>query len=159
MKTAISIPDPVFEAAENLAKNLGVSRSELFSSAIVEFMENHKYENVTEALNKVYATEDSSVDEQLSFQTRATFNKGRILTVWVTTDYEKDPREADWKELEARISEGTADGSNEKFVGSGSISLDCVTGTMRIAFRYLGGDPGPTTNYDIDNILIRGKVH
>ena len=66
MKTAISIPDPVFEAAENLAKNLGVSRSELFSSAIVEFMENHKYENVTEALNKVYATEDSSVDEQLS---------------------------------------------------------------------------------------------
>jgi hypothetical protein len=92
----------------------------------------------------------------LSFDTRATFNNGRLLTVWITTDHDLDPREAIWKELKARISEGTADGTNERFISSGQINLDCVEGTVRIAFRYLGGDPGPSTNYDIDNVLIRG---
>lgn len=100
---------------------------------------------------------DGWMEHELSFQTRATFNKGRLLTVWITTEPHIDPREAKWQELEARISEGTSDGSNERFLGSGPVSLECVQGTARIAFRYLGGDPGPSTNYDIDNILIRGR--
>ncbi len=66
MKTAISIPDPVFEAAENFAKNLGVSRSELFSKAISEYMETHKYQGVTESLNIVYSGEKSCLDEELA---------------------------------------------------------------------------------------------
>jgi hypothetical protein len=99
---------------------------------------------------------DGSMYRDLSFDTRATFNNGRLLTVWITTDHDLDPREAIWKELKARISEGTADGTNERFISSGQINLDCVEGTVRIAFRYLGGDPGPSTNYDIDNVLIRG---
>ncbi len=66
MKTAISIPDPVFHAAEDMAHNLGMSRSELFSVAISEYMQNHKYQNVTEALNKLYQEEDSSLDKELS---------------------------------------------------------------------------------------------
>ncbi|MEM6753148.1 MAG: ChpI protein, partial [Cyanobacteria bacterium P01_C01_bin.38] len=33
MKTAISIPDPLFEAAEQFAKRLGLSRSELYAMA------------------------------------------------------------------------------------------------------------------------------
>ena len=101
---------------------------------------------------------DRSNEEELTFLTRATFHEGRLLTVWITGDYDKDPREAQWRELEARVSEGSADGSNERFISSGRIDLDCVQGTVRIAFRYLGGDPGPSTNYDIDNILIRGRV-
>lgn len=31
MKTAISIPDPIFEAAEGFARRLGMSRSELYA--------------------------------------------------------------------------------------------------------------------------------
>lgn len=54
MKTAISIPDPIFQAAEDMAHNLGVSRSELFSTAIAEHLENNKYHNVTDSLNKIY---------------------------------------------------------------------------------------------------------
>ena len=38
MKTAISIPDDVFREAERAAKRLGMSRSELFSRAAVEFL-------------------------------------------------------------------------------------------------------------------------
>jgi len=34
MKTAISLPDPVFRSAEQLAARLGISRSELYCRAI-----------------------------------------------------------------------------------------------------------------------------
>ena len=66
MKTAISIPDPIFQAAENMAHHLGVSRSELFATAISEYMKRHKYRNVTESLNEVYKGTDSKLDEKLA---------------------------------------------------------------------------------------------
>lgn len=62
MKTAISIPDHVFELAEELARRLNMSRSELYSRAVEAYVRGHRDEAVTDALNKVYATEDSSVD-------------------------------------------------------------------------------------------------
>jgi antitoxin MazE6 len=54
MKTAISIPDPIFKTADRLARRLGVSRSELYVRAISNYVEEHKNENVTELLNDVY---------------------------------------------------------------------------------------------------------
>ncbi len=55
MKTAISIPDPLFEAAESLAKQLGLSRSELFQHAVREYVQAHGRPDVTQTLNRVYA--------------------------------------------------------------------------------------------------------
>ncbi|WP_158237162.1 hypothetical protein [Aquimarina sp. MAR_2010_214] len=40
---------------------------------------------------------------------------------------------------------------------SGPINLSCLEGTIRIGFRYVGGDPRATTRYHIDNIKIIGK--
>jgi hypothetical protein len=97
--------------------------------------------------------------EWLSFDSRATFNEGRLLSIWISTDYEDNPNRATWHRLAARISEGSADGSNEQFISSERIRLDCVEGKVRIAFRYQGGDPGPSTNYDLDNVLIWGRFH
>jgi metal-responsive CopG/Arc/MetJ family transcriptional regulator len=54
VKTAISIPDDVFEAAEQLARRLGKSRSELYSAAIASYLDQHRQEGVTERLNGVY---------------------------------------------------------------------------------------------------------
>ena len=54
MKTAISIPDHVFEAAEQLARRLGKSRSELYAAAIASYVDQHRQEGVTERLNEVY---------------------------------------------------------------------------------------------------------
>ena len=54
MKTAISIPDSLFQTAERFAKQLGISRSELFQRAVKAFLQNHRQDEVTEALNKVY---------------------------------------------------------------------------------------------------------
>lgn len=65
MKTAISIPDEVFEAADRTAKKLGVSRSELYATAVHEFLERHRIEDVTSKLDEVYATNLSDLDENL----------------------------------------------------------------------------------------------
>ncbi len=55
MKTAISIPDPVFKTAENLARRLGLSRSELYVRAISSYVETHKNQKVTDLLDEVYS--------------------------------------------------------------------------------------------------------
>jgi metal-responsive CopG/Arc/MetJ family transcriptional regulator len=60
MKTAISLPDPLFEAAEELASDLGVSRSELYARALAEFVEKRQAQTVREALDMVYAEEVSA---------------------------------------------------------------------------------------------------
>jgi metal-responsive CopG/Arc/MetJ family transcriptional regulator len=62
MKTAISIPNPIFEAAEQLAQELGMSRSELYATALAAYLEAHQSEQVTEKLNRVYAKETSTID-------------------------------------------------------------------------------------------------
>ena len=65
MKTAISIPDPIFESAEKLAKRLGISRSQLYSNAVDALVETYRYSGVTEQLDAVYKTDPdvSSLDE------------------------------------------------------------------------------------------------
>jgi len=64
MKTAISIPDQVFEAAEQLARRLGISRSELYAKAVFEYINDHRNMNVTDTLNRVYGDDEkkSSLD-------------------------------------------------------------------------------------------------
>lgn len=66
MKTAISIPDSIFEEADNLAKQLGMSRSELFRRAVEEYMESRRQDNVRKALDRVYSDESSKLDERLA---------------------------------------------------------------------------------------------
>ena len=62
MKTAISIPDPLFQAAEAFAREQGLSRSELYVRAIQRYLESVRYHGVTDALNSVYDENSSSVD-------------------------------------------------------------------------------------------------
>ena len=60
MKTAISIPDRLFEAAERLATRLGMSRSELYSKAVSRFIQENHALGVREQLDAVYATDQAS---------------------------------------------------------------------------------------------------
>ncbi len=62
MKTAVSLPNPLFEAADQLAKRLGMSRSELYARAIEEYLKSRRSEGITEALNRVYREEPSNLD-------------------------------------------------------------------------------------------------
>jgi len=67
MKTAISLPDALFEAAERIAARLGLSRSELYASALAQYVKKHSSKGVTEILNDVYGDhpEDSELDRRL----------------------------------------------------------------------------------------------
>jgi predicted DNA-binding protein len=67
MKTAISLPDPLFHSAEDLARRLGITRSEVFQRAVSAFIESHRDAAITEALNRVYGPggEDSAIDPTL----------------------------------------------------------------------------------------------
>ena len=68
MKTAISIPDRVFQSAEKLAARLGVSRSELYATALAALIEKHSEAVITAQLNEVYVPEweQSSLDRDVS---------------------------------------------------------------------------------------------
>ncbi len=55
MKTAISIPDEVFEAAERLAQRTRKSRSRIFSEALEEYVARHAPDHVTEAMDRLCA--------------------------------------------------------------------------------------------------------
>jgi metal-responsive CopG/Arc/MetJ family transcriptional regulator len=68
MKTAISIPDEVFEEAERLAAALQTSRSRLYSRAVREFVARHSPDRLTEAMNRVVDEVGGEADE---FTTRA----------------------------------------------------------------------------------------
>ena len=66
MKTAISIPDTVFEAAEETAARLGMSRSQLYTKAVAAFVERQRRRAVTEELNAVYQRTASKMDPVLA---------------------------------------------------------------------------------------------
>ncbi len=52
MKTAISLPDPLFEAAEQAAQRLGISRSELYAKALATFLKENEGQDITQRINR-----------------------------------------------------------------------------------------------------------
>jgi predicted transcriptional regulator len=66
MKVAISLPDPVFSAAEKLARRLRVSRSQLYAQALEEYLARRQNSLVTERLDAVYAAGQEPVDPALA---------------------------------------------------------------------------------------------
>lgn len=65
MKTAVSLPDDLFRSAEAAARRLRVSRSELYATAIAQFL-NEKNDNaITERLNEVYSRQKAQLDPAL----------------------------------------------------------------------------------------------
>lgn len=66
MKTAISIPDTVFNEAEELATQLGLSRSQLYAKAVADYVARRRETSVTDALNKVYGADSEALDPALA---------------------------------------------------------------------------------------------
>jgi antitoxin MazE6 len=78
MKTAISIPDPVFKAAEQFARRLGLSRSALYTQAVERYLREHRHYGVTEKLNEVYGEVDSNLDSELAAMQHTTLQTDNI---------------------------------------------------------------------------------
>ena len=53
MKTAVSIPDDIFERAESLARREQRSRSDVYATALAEYVARHANDEITDAMNRV----------------------------------------------------------------------------------------------------------
>ena len=62
MKTAVSVPDDVFESAERLARRERRSRSEVYSAALREYVARHSPDEVTDAIDRVVADVGPALD-------------------------------------------------------------------------------------------------
>jgi metal-responsive CopG/Arc/MetJ family transcriptional regulator len=72
MKTAVSIPDNIFKSADSFAKRHGISRSELYATAIAEFLSRRRSRHVTSRLDSIYEDVDSALDDEMAnLQTRS----------------------------------------------------------------------------------------
>ena len=63
MKTAISVPNDVFEEAERLVRQTKRSRSELYTLALTEYLARHAPDRITEAMDRVVSEVGEEVDE------------------------------------------------------------------------------------------------
>jgi predicted transcriptional regulator len=62
MKTAVSIPDPIFRATERLARRMKKSRSRLYSEALAEYVSRHSPDEVTETMNAALKEIGDAID-------------------------------------------------------------------------------------------------
>ena len=70
MKTAVSIPDEVFQDAERLARRAKKSRSQVFSEALKEYVARHAPDEVTEAMDRAVVLVSETPDKFISAAAR-----------------------------------------------------------------------------------------
>jgi metal-responsive CopG/Arc/MetJ family transcriptional regulator len=64
VKTAISLPEPLFERADAFARQQQISRSQLFARAVEEFLRRHESQALLESLNRVYESYSPTPEEK-----------------------------------------------------------------------------------------------
>ncbi|MBT8319809.1 MAG: choice-of-anchor J domain-containing protein [Gramella sp.] len=99
---------------------------------------------------------DTTEGEILIFDLLSSYDNGLLLTVYVSRDFDGDPRTSTWIPLDAKIPLGPS-GSNAVVFKESKIDISCLEGKVWIGFRYLGAAPDQTTTYDLDNIRITGN--
>jgi hypothetical protein len=62
METIVTIPEPIVTAADQLAAELEISRSELYTIALDAFIKARQSSEITRALDEIYAAESSELD-------------------------------------------------------------------------------------------------
>jgi hypothetical protein len=94
---------------------------------------------------------DGSTGETLNFSTNIYQPAGAtILEVLYSSDYSGsgNPSTATWNVL------GSVPNVTTAWSAATPISLNSISGNIYIAFRYTGGDPGNTTQYNIDDVSV-----
>ena len=66
MKTAISLPDDLFAIAETFAAERGLSRSQLYATALREYIDSHRHEDLVERIDAVCDEVDTSLSPDLA---------------------------------------------------------------------------------------------
>ena len=99
---------------------------------------------------------NASTAEILSFDLKASYDNGILLSVLITEDFTGNPLTTEWQLLDAKIPVGPSNQYAAAFTNS-KIDISCLSGTVHVAFRYLGAAPDKTTTYDVDNIRVTGN--
>ena len=69
MKVAVSVPDPVFQAAERVSRRMRISRSRFYAAAVEAYVRQHSEADITDQLNRVYADQRSTLEPALETAT------------------------------------------------------------------------------------------
>ena len=80
MKTAISIPDDLFEEVNKLARENKTSRSQIFCAAVKAYLEKIKSNKLLEALNTAYADAETAEERLLRTKSKKYF-ASKILKI------------------------------------------------------------------------------
>lgn len=78
MKTAISVNDRLLADADQTAKEMGVSRSRLFSIALESYLRDRLRERMLEQINRVYGGDDEQTaraERETTIDMKARFRK------------------------------------------------------------------------------------
>jgi predicted transcriptional regulator len=75
MRTAVSLPDRIFRAAEQHARRAQKSRSQLYAEALAEYLARHAADEVTDAMNRVADQMEAPPDPFLSAAVQRVFDK------------------------------------------------------------------------------------
>jgi metal-responsive CopG/Arc/MetJ family transcriptional regulator len=73
MKTAISVDGHLLTEADRFAREMGLSRSRLFSLALEAYLRRRRQEKMTEQLNRAYAGEPDQADARTTRRMKAKF--------------------------------------------------------------------------------------
>ncbi len=70
MKVTVSLPDALFEQAEQLVEQRRTSRSQVYAQALEEYLAHHAPEAITEAINKLVDEQGGELDPFVREATR-----------------------------------------------------------------------------------------
>lgn len=65
VKTAISIREPLFKEVDDLARQMHISRSQLFVRAVEEFLQHYRNQQLLEKINSAYSDGLDYVEQDL----------------------------------------------------------------------------------------------
>jgi hypothetical protein len=82
MKTAVSIPDDVFQDAERLAVRLQTSRSRLYAQALAEFVARHDEDGITLRLDQVVREANREAQDDNAAFVRAAAAQAMRQSAW-----------------------------------------------------------------------------
>lgn len=82
MKTAISIPDDMFETVNKLARELRVPRSQIFTEAVNDYIKKLQNRKILNAINRAYAEAERPQEAQVREKAKTYYRKRLKIEKW-----------------------------------------------------------------------------
>ncbi|MBI4715073.1 MAG: ribbon-helix-helix protein, CopG family [Nitrospirae bacterium] len=82
MKTAISIPDDLYEMVEELSEKLHLSRSRIFSEAVRDYLAKRRNEEILRQINVVYSEAETEEDKTIRKHAKKRYTRTLKAEKW-----------------------------------------------------------------------------